>query len=170
MVPSPTDADTSGPSSRRTSLSSVGRPSSVSGRSGSGNSSRSTSFNLPNEARGEIRADKRQPGEEVELDDEMDEESWSFISLYVRQPFDNLVVAAARHAAFIRARGRHYSNEAEAMKVFFLHLRFWCSLTTNNVNRGPQFPTTMMTMRLEEIAAVEMHPQMMETNQPKLMA
>lgn len=26
-------------------------------------------------------------------------------------------VAAAKHAAFVRARGRHYSNEAEAMKV-----------------------------------------------------
>jgi protein phosphatase inhibitor 2 len=74
-LPSPTDADTSGPSSRRTSLSSVGRPPSVSGRPGSSNSSRSTSFNLPNEARREIRADKRQAGEEVELDEEMDEES-----------------------------------------------------------------------------------------------
>jgi hypothetical protein len=28
-----------------------------------------------------------------------------------------LFVAAAKHAAFVRARGRHYSNEAEAMKV-----------------------------------------------------
>lgn len=27
--------------------------------------------------------------------------------------------AAAKHAAFVRARGRHYSNEAEAMKVSF---------------------------------------------------
>lgn len=26
-------------------------------------------------------------------------------------------VAAAKHAAFVKARGRHYSNEAEAMKV-----------------------------------------------------
>ncbi|KAG1734971.1 hypothetical protein EDB19DRAFT_1121329 [Suillus lakei] len=42
---SPTGADTSGPSSRRTSLSSAGRPSS--GRSASTASSRSTSFNLP---------------------------------------------------------------------------------------------------------------------------
>lgn len=25
--------------------------------------------------------------------------------------------AAAKHAAFVRARGMHYSNEAEAMKV-----------------------------------------------------
>lgn len=28
----------------------------------------------------------------------------------------NRVKAAAKHAAFVRARGRHYSNEAEAMK------------------------------------------------------
>lgn len=26
-------------------------------------------------------------------------------------------LAAAKHAAFVKARGRHYSNEAEAMKV-----------------------------------------------------
>ena len=26
-------------------------------------------------------------------------------------------IAAAKHAAFVRARGRHYYNEAEAMKV-----------------------------------------------------
>jgi len=93
---SPTGADTSGPSSRRTSLSSTGRP--ASGRSGSTASSRSTSFNLPSEARGEIRAVQGDKGEEVETEEEMDEE------------------AAAKHAAFVRARGRHYSNEAEAMK------------------------------------------------------
>ena len=29
----------------------------------------------------------------------------------------DLYLAAAKHAAFVRARGRHYSNEAEAMKV-----------------------------------------------------
>ncbi|KAJ7872072.1 hypothetical protein B0H13DRAFT_2236308 [Mycena leptocephala] len=102
MSPSPTGADGSGPSSRRTSFSSNGRSGSVSGRSGSasgrsgsGNSSRSTSFNLPNEARREIRADERETGEEVELDEEMDEET----------------------RRFVRARGRHYSNEAEAMKL-----------------------------------------------------
>lgn len=39
------------------------------------------------------------PGdEEVEEDEEMDEE------------------AVKKHAAFVKARGRHYSNEAEAMK------------------------------------------------------
>jgi len=31
-----------------------------------------------------------------------------------------LSIAAKKHAAFVRARGRHYSNEAEAMKVLFL--------------------------------------------------
>ncbi|KAG5651148.1 hypothetical protein H0H81_009720 [Sphagnurus paluster] len=98
MSVSSTGADNSGPSSRRTSLSSVGRSGSISGRSGSGTSSRSTSFSLPNDARREIRADSRDPGEEVEFDEEMDEET------------------AAKHAAFVRARGRHYSNEAEAMK------------------------------------------------------
>ncbi|KAF8076745.1 hypothetical protein FPV67DRAFT_1472533 [Lyophyllum atratum] len=98
MSVSSTGADTSGPSSRRTSISSIGRSGSVSGRSGSATSSRSTSFSLPNEARREIRADEREPGGEVEVEEEMDEE------------------AAAKHAAFVRARGRHYSNEAEAMK------------------------------------------------------
>ncbi|KAF9034971.1 hypothetical protein BDZ89DRAFT_947212 [Hymenopellis radicata] len=97
---SPTGADTSGPSSRRTSISSSGRPSaSSSGRSASTASSRSTSFNLPDEARSGIRADDRDLGGEVEFGEEMDEET------------------AAKHAAFVRARGRHYSNEAEAMKV-----------------------------------------------------
>ncbi|THV08223.1 hypothetical protein K435DRAFT_847111 [Dendrothele bispora CBS 962.96] len=97
---SPTGADTSGPSSRRTSISSAGRPpASVSGRStSSGQSSRSTSFNLPDEARKGIRAEPGERSEEVEFGEEMDEE------------------AAAKHAAFVRARGRHYSNEAEAMK------------------------------------------------------
>ncbi|KAG5351186.1 hypothetical protein C0989_007619 [Termitomyces sp. Mn162] len=95
---SSTGADTSGPSSRRTSISSLGRSGSLSGRSGSGASSRSTSFSLPNEARGEIRSAGEDAGEEVEEEVEMDAE------------------AAAKHAAFVRARGRHYSNEAEAMK------------------------------------------------------
>jgi len=91
--------ETSEPSSRRTSLSDTGRPS-TSNRSSSGASSRSTSFNLPDEARRgirEINADGS-AGEEVEFDEEMDEET------------------AAKHAEFVRARGRHYSNEAEAMK------------------------------------------------------
>jgi hypothetical protein len=38
-----------------------------------------------------------------------------------------LIEAAAKHAAFLRARGRHYSNEAEAMKVcYFFYLSFRC--------------------------------------------
>ncbi|KIY73894.1 hypothetical protein CYLTODRAFT_416550 [Cylindrobasidium torrendii FP15055 ss-10] len=93
---SPTGADTSGVSSRRTSFSSSGKP--PSGRSNSTASSRSTSFNLPDEERTEIRAEPQDPTSEVEFDEEMDEET------------------AAKHAAFVRARGRHYSNEAEAMK------------------------------------------------------
>jgi hypothetical protein len=50
-------------------------------RSGSGASSRSTSFSLPNDARSAIRADRRSPGEEVEFDEEMDEECEFFILL-----------------------------------------------------------------------------------------
>ena len=71
---STTGADASGPSSRRTSISSIGRPgTAMSARSGS--SSRSTSFSLPNDARSSaIKADGRSPGDEVEVDEEMDEE------------------------------------------------------------------------------------------------
>lgn len=89
-----TDGETA---SRRTSFSSSGRASSG-GAPGSRSSSRSTSFTLPNDAREVIRLDGRQPGDEIECEEEMDEET------------------AAKHAAFVRARGRHYSNEAEAMK------------------------------------------------------
>jgi len=90
-------------SPRRTSFSSGvnGRSSSGSIRSRSGSSSRSTSFSLPNEAKSEISFHGRginPEDEEVEEEEEMDEE------------------AAAKHAAFVKARGRHYSNEAEAMK------------------------------------------------------
>ncbi|KIK67693.1 hypothetical protein GYMLUDRAFT_36424 [Collybiopsis luxurians FD-317 M1] len=96
---SPQTSNLSGPSSRRTSFSSAGRSASGSGRSGSPGSSRSTSFNLPDEARSDIRAaGNGERGEEVEFDEEMDEET------------------AKKHAEFVRARGRHYSNEAEAMK------------------------------------------------------
>jgi len=95
LTSSPFEGNASGPSSRRASLC---RSGSGSGRSASANSSRSTSFSLPMEAKGEITTDHRDPGEEVEFEEEMDEET------------------AAKHAAFVRARGRHYSNEAEAMK------------------------------------------------------
>jgi protein phosphatase inhibitor 2 len=47
---------------------------------------------------GKMRATNAVAGDEIETEEEMDEE------------------AAAKHAAFVRARGRHYSNEAEAMK------------------------------------------------------
>jgi len=99
---SATGADYSNPSSRRTSFSSgTGRSSSIPGRSSSRSSSRSTSFTLPNEAKGDIKSQRpAEPGDdEIEEDPEMDPE------------------AAAKHAEFVRARGRHYSNEAEAMKV-----------------------------------------------------
>ncbi|KAF9534124.1 hypothetical protein CPB83DRAFT_843716 [Crepidotus variabilis] len=97
MTVSSTGADNSAPSSRRTSFSSAGRPgTSMSQRSGS--SSRSTSFNLPNESRSPVRALEGSMGGEVEVEEEMDEET------------------AKKHAEFVRARGRHYSNEAEAMK------------------------------------------------------
>ncbi|KAI0775898.1 hypothetical protein BD413DRAFT_255444 [Trametes elegans] len=93
-----TAGDGSGPPSRRTSFSSSGGRPSTPGRT-SRSSSRSTSFNLPNDAREVIRLDGRQPGDEIEVEEEMDEE------------------AAKKHAEFVRARGRHYSNEAEAMKM-----------------------------------------------------
>ena len=81
---STTGADASGPSSRRTSISSIGRPgTAMSARSGSGASSRSTSFSLPSDARSAIRADRRSPGEEVEIDEEMDEECGFIIFLSV---------------------------------------------------------------------------------------
>ncbi|KAL1721727.1 hypothetical protein EV715DRAFT_248656 [Schizophyllum commune] len=85
-------------SSRRASIGSS--PGRSGARSTSRSSSRSTSFNLPSEARGEIRA--RLGGETPEAEseeEEMDEET------------------AAKHAEFVKARGRHYSNEAVAMKM-----------------------------------------------------
>jgi len=76
------------PSPRRPSFSTGKRP----GRSSSGSSSRSTSFSLPRDApRGEVQ-------EESSDDEPMSPE------------------AAAKHEAFLKARGRHYSNEGEAMK------------------------------------------------------
>ncbi|KAI0247180.1 hypothetical protein BJV78DRAFT_1157380 [Lactifluus subvellereus] len=76
------------PSPRRASFSTGTRP----GRSSSGSSSRSTSFSIPSDfQRGEIQVESS------------DEEAMS-------------PEAAAKHEAFLKARGRHYSNEAEAMK------------------------------------------------------
>ncbi|TFK25942.1 hypothetical protein FA15DRAFT_667935 [Coprinopsis marcescibilis] len=102
----PQAVEESGPSSRRTSISSTGRPGTPK-RSASGSSSRSTSFNLPNEARKELRPAGEIEADEVEEEGEMDEET------------------AAKHAAFVRARKGHYSNEAEAMKVSS-GFRKWC--------------------------------------------
>ncbi|EJD01550.1 uncharacterized protein FOMMEDRAFT_142142 [Fomitiporia mediterranea MF3/22] len=91
-----TTPDASEHGSRRTSFSSSGRPS-ISGRPGSGASSRSTSFSLPSETiRKELRGEPDERGEIEE--EEMDEE------------------ALMKHKAFLQARERHYSNEAEAMK------------------------------------------------------
>ena len=76
---SSTGADTSGPSSRRTSISSSGQPGSGrsgSGRSASASSSRSTSFSLPRDST--TREIRSRPGEEaggeVEELEEMDPE------------------------------------------------------------------------------------------------
>jgi len=90
-APSPPPASPSPvepPSPRRASFSTGKKP----GRSSSGSSSRSTSFSIPCEVqRGEVE-------EESSDDEPMTPE------------------ARAKHEAFLKARGRHYSNEAEAMK------------------------------------------------------
>jgi len=83
---SPSPIEPSSP--RRPSFSTGKRP----GRSSSGSSNRSASFNIPSEF---------QQGEVEE--ESSDEEPMS-------------PEAAAKHEAFLKARGRHYSNEAEAMK------------------------------------------------------
>ena len=102
-----------------------GRSSSGSIRSRSGSSSRSTSFSLPHEAKGEISFHGRgiNPGdEEVEEEEEMDEEGNCRHRARLLDSTDEFFLAAAKHAAFVKARGRHYSNEAEAMKVCTLPL------------------------------------------------
>ncbi|KAG8963833.1 hypothetical protein FRC03_002517 [Tulasnella sp. 419] len=90
---------------RSSSLDASGRRTSFSRPTGSSSSSRSPSFNLPADdpTKAKIRAHAQQvmgsnTTGEVEEDEEVDPE------------------AAEKHAAFVRARGRHYSNEAEAMK------------------------------------------------------
>jgi len=89
--------DTSAPSSRRTSLSSTGRPAgSLSGGSGSGKSSRSTSFSLPEGIKGKVPKDGRDLGGEVASDDELDPD------------------AAAKHEAFLKLRNMHYKLEPKA--------------------------------------------------------
>jgi len=83
---SPSPIEPSSP--RRPSFTSGKRP----GRSSSGSSNRSASFNIPSEfQQGEVQ------------EESSDEEPMS-------------PETAAKHEAFLKARGRHYSNEAEAMK------------------------------------------------------
>lgn len=51
--------------------------------------------------------------------------------------FFNRGLAAAKHAAFVRARGRHYSNEAEAMKVRDIYTYIYTLACTNiSLNTG----------------------------------
>lgn len=97
-----------------------GRRPSLSGRSSGGGSSRSTSFNLPDEARSGIRDVRAERGDEVE-EEEMDEEG-EFNLINQSSLSSQPPVAQAKHDAFVRARGRHYSNEAEAMKVSSYHI------------------------------------------------
>ena len=53
----------------------------------------------------------------------MDEEGklWPCTHLVNKLIIELSSIAAAKHAAFVKARGRHYSNEAEAMKVCILY-------------------------------------------------
>jgi len=95
-----TDANTVA-NARRPSFSLPSKTRSGSASAGS-TSSRSTSFHLPEDDRKKLKKKTQEGGAATENgeveEEEMDEE------------------AQAKHAAFVRARGRHYSNEAEAMK------------------------------------------------------
>lgn len=53
-------------------------------------------------------------------------------------PDTTILTAAAKHAAFVRARGRHYSNEAEAMKVRRRLISYRCSLSDMDNQRAKQ--------------------------------
>ncbi|KLO19897.1 hypothetical protein SCHPADRAFT_817364 [Schizopora paradoxa] len=115
-----TTPDPSDRGSRRASISSTGRSSTPARSSSSNASSRSTSFSLPSDSRREIRAEPGVRGEEVEFE-EMDEE------------------AQAKHQEFLKARGRHYANEAEAMKV---HQRYFYLCCFPFLNHGTERRTT----------------------------
>lgn len=92
-----TDLNTS-TNARRLSFTASNQGRSNSASAGS-TSSRSTSFHLPDEERKKLQKRPAEPAGNGEVEEEeMDEE------------------AAAKHEAFLKARGRHYSNEAEAMK------------------------------------------------------
>lgn len=78
----------------------------------------------------------------------MDEESELFIlSLYCCASQLYFVTALAKREAFIKARGRHYSNEAEAMKVciencspwpLFLTAHNWIFSSESSEAHGPR--------------------------------
>jgi hypothetical protein len=88
----------------------------MSARSGNGASSR---INLPNDVTcSAIRADGRSPGGEVvEVDKEIGE-GCEFIKISSDLFLLNLLrLDAVKHAKFVRAHGRHCSDEAETMKV-----------------------------------------------------
>lgn len=97
-------------------MSSVGKNSS--GRSGSVASSRSTSFSLPNDSKAEVKAGEYAGGDSAIEDDEpKSEEGAPWTDLSGLPGGLTRHTAAAKHAEFIRARIKHYSQEAEAMKV-----------------------------------------------------
>jgi protein phosphatase inhibitor 2 len=80
------------------------------GRSSSASSSRSTSFSIPSDfQRGEVQ--------EASSDEEMSPEGTWLLIEDTMYSLSLILIAAAKHEAFLKARGRHYSNEAEAMKV-----------------------------------------------------
>ncbi len=53
-------------------------------------------------------------------------------------PDTTILTAAAKHAAFVRARGRHYSNEAEAMKARRRLISYRYSLSDMGNQRAKQ--------------------------------
>jgi len=99
-----TNANTSANAAISASGDGVRRNSATRPGSNSRTSSRSTSFNLPNDdpTKAKLRT-SRSPENHTADDGEIEEE-------------EDDPEAAAKHAEFVKARGRHYSNEAEAMK------------------------------------------------------
>lgn len=87
----------------------------MSGRSGSGASSRSTSFSLPNDVN-DVGNGAEDSGE-IEEDEPLDPEGKFYLINVLSYHIQSVRLAEAKHRAFLQARGRHYSNEAEAMKV-----------------------------------------------------
>ena len=160
-APSPPPASPSPvepPSPRRASFSTGKKP----GRSSSGSSNRSTSFSIPSDfPRGEVE-------EESSDDEPMSPEGVLRIVLIWRlhhidcDLLNPVLVAAAKHEAFLKARGRHYSNEAEAMKVrtctFFAGSIFFpvCALRTDYLgpisSARPNLWRKMTTNRREKEA------------------